>query len=79
MKVKIWRRKSTPGSVVELKLVTTITGVSLIAVGPNGRCVNAGVLLRIQNDGTSDLCENVSRSLGFDLDSKGRLKVTGEQ
>ena len=77
MKVKIWRRKSTPGPVVELKLVTTSNGVSLIAVGPNGRCVNAGVLLHIHNDGTSCLLENVSRSLGLDLDSRRRLNCLG--
>ena len=60
MQVKIWEQKTPSERVVELKLITTSNGVSLIVVNPDGDGANGGPLLHIRNACTPNLLENVS-------------------
>lgn len=64
---------------VFLKLAKGTTGeIYLVACDGNGESIENGYLMLFESDGRMLRCYNVNPDLGFPLDSKGRIRLIGE-
>ena len=79
MKLEIYDGTSEPEEkIVRLRLVLDGPGsVNLVVVDKAGDRVSCGSLLCIDDDGTTHSNCNINESIGFNLDSNGRLIIKG--
>jgi hypothetical protein len=77
MKLKVFEQEQEKEKEVILKLEEWSDGIVLIAVDEDGNKVVRGKLLRLQNNGMIHLYRAIDTDLGFQLDSKGRIKIEG--
>lgn len=76
MRMRIFGEKpQEPDVTLRLKPSVDGEGVILVACNSAGEVMSGGYLLILETDGQIVLCENVNRHLGFDLDSKGRIRL----
>jgi len=79
MKLEIYAKeeKSYDGF-ARLMLKATSSGcIDVIAASPEGTMVEQGFLVRFTTDGTIWHHPSVNRGLGFQLNRKGEIKVSG--
>ena len=61
---------------VYIRLKTDITGVVIHAVDSDGNKFDNGNLITIRRNGTLKLHLAINKTLGFQIDDNGKLKVT---
>lgn len=75
MKIEIWEEEQKEEEQpLRLKLQVIGSDVELIAVDSKGSMISAGHLLAIRSSGRLFRESDISKSLGLELDSRGRVE-----
>lgn len=75
MKLQAFSKDKKITKPVYLKLVNLSGGVKVVAVDEKGEPIVSGNLITFYENGTIGFHGSVNRSLGFALNSDGRIKV----
>lgn len=73
MELKIWGEEGTDTGY--LKLIRQGDNIFLVIISPDGGLIGGGFLLEITREKKVILDKGVSPTLGFRLDSEGRIKI----
>jgi len=78
MKIEIYNPSAPePEQPTRLALKEYAGSIRLVAVNAAGHTVSSGNLLTFEDDGTVYRHESVNETLGFQLDSQGRIIMRG--
>jgi len=79
MKLRTFKQQAKIAPTTLVNLVDMPDGrLVLVAVGSDGVWLDGGKLLYLHKAGTIERIEGVNPDLGFYLDDRGRIELTGE-